>query len=103
MNNDPAIVCLCGSTKFKPVFEKAIKEETLAGRIVVAPGFYTHYDGILVEPEVKVALDKLHLAKIDLCDVVLVINPGGYIGESTRNEIEYALSVGKPIRYWFKH
>lgn len=44
-------------------------------------------------------LDTLHLQKIDLADEVLVVNPGGYIGDSTRREINYALSHGKPVRY----
>ena len=44
-------------------------------------------------------LDELHLRKIDLADEVYVQNVGGYIGDSTANEIAYATSKGKPIRY----
>lgn len=47
----------------------------------------------------KEALDELHLRKIDLADEVFVINIDGYIGKSTRNEIEYAKKQGKPIHY----
>jgi cell division protein FtsB len=50
-------------------------------------------------PEQKIALDELHKRKIDLADEVLVLNVGGYIGESTRSEIEYARKLGKPVRY----
>ena len=42
-------------------------------------------------------LDELHLRKIDLSDEVWVLDVGGYIGESTSNEIAYAKSLGKPI------
>ena len=38
----------------------------------------------------KPMLDDMHLRKIDLADEIFVINPGGYIGTSTRREIEYA-------------
>lgn len=31
--------------------------------------------------------------------VEIVINVGGYIGESTRSEIVYAQATGKPVRY----
>jgi predicted phosphodiesterase len=41
----------------------------------------------------------MHLRKIDLSDEIYVINPGGYTGYSTSNEIEYATSPSKPVRY----
>ena len=44
-------------------------------------------------------LDELHKRKIDLADEVFVLNVGGYIGESTRSEIDYAKSLKMPIRY----
>lgn len=44
-------------------------------------------------------LDMLHLRKIDLADRVLVINPGGHIGESTGKEIAYAGANGKPVSF----
>jgi hypothetical protein len=47
----------------------------------------------------KAVLDALHLRKIDLADRVLVVNPGGYIGESTGREIAYARAAGKPVSF----
>ena len=41
----------------------------------------------------------MHKAKIDLADEIFVINKNGYIGESTKSEIEYALKQGKSVRY----
>lgn len=101
----PRIVCLCGSTRFKDAFDEANYQETMAGRIVLSVGFYMHASGnrhgesVGATPEQKKALDELHLRKIDLSDEVLVLNVGGYIGESTGREIEYASVTGKPIRY----
>ena len=42
-------------------------------------------------------LDEMHLAKIDMADEIFVINPGGYIGSSTKREIAYASAKGKKI------
>jgi hypothetical protein len=44
-------------------------------------------------------LDDMHKRKIDMADEIYVINVGGYIGNSTRSEIEYAKLTGKPILY----
>ncbi len=99
---NPRIVCLCGSTKFKSEFEAAVRRETLAGKIVLSVGCYMHADSIPITPEQKVALDELHLRKIDLAREVLVIDVGGYVGESTKREIHYAASQGRTIRYLSK-
>lgn len=71
------------------------RELTFAGVIVVAPG----EAGEVVSDEQKAALDALHLRKIDLADRVVVVNPGGYIGESTSREIAYARAAGKPVSF----
>lgn len=99
----PKRVCLCGSTRFYSQFQKSNYEETMVGNIVLSVGFYQHalehHEGQGCTPEQKVALDELHLRKIDIADEVLVLNVDGYIGESTRNEIAYAEKIGKPVRY----
>lgn len=95
----PRRVCLCGSTRFRSEFDAAGRALTLAGCIVLAPGVFVHGDGTAVTEQEKTALDALHLAKIDLADEVFVINPGGYIGASTANEIAYATRRGTPVRY----
>ena len=99
----PEIVCICGSIRFAEEMMAANRDLTLAGVIVVAPGLLPHaQDG---EPaselteEQKVALGALHLRKIDLADRVLVVNPGGYVGESTSREIAYARATGTPVSF----
>lgn len=106
MSKKPTIVCLCGSTRFSEVFAKAQLEETLAGKIVLTIGCNIQSDdqifGHMSEEEraaIKAKLDELHLRKIDLANEVLVLNVGGYIGESTANEIKYARSLGKELRW----
>lgn len=100
----PEVIVLCGSTRFFDEFQKANYELTMAGKIVLSVGFYPHSkaeaghgEGVGHNSVEKVALDELHKRKIDLADRVFVLNVGGYIGESTRSEIEYALDHKKPI------
>ncbi|MFJ4633564.1 hypothetical protein [Streptomyces sp. NPDC088847] len=100
----PPIVVLCGSTRFWDQFADAALYETAAGRIVLAPGCnlrepHPLWDTPEKAEQLKRILDDLHLRKIDAADDVLIVNPGGYIGDSTRREIAYARSLGKPIRY----
>ena len=98
----PTITCLCGSTKFRWAFEKANAEETIAGKIVLSVGFFMHSEAVEITKEQKEKLDELHKRKIDLADEVLILNINGYIGESTRSEIEYATKAGKRILYYEK-
>ena len=102
----PKIVCLCGSTRFGEAFQQASLYETMAGKIVLSIGCDTHSDDQIftaMTPEqlqkTKAMLDELHLRKIDLADEVLILNVGGYIGESTSRELEYAVSSGKYVRF----
>ncbi|HUX02240.1 MAG TPA: hypothetical protein VMY35_14845 [Phycisphaerae bacterium] len=95
----PRIVCLCGSTRFMPAFRAAMLAETLADRIVLTVGSALRSDDELgLTRDAKQRLDELHLRKIDLADEVFVLNVGGYIGESTGNELAYALALAKPVR-----
>lgn len=96
----PEIVCICGSARFVDEMHAANRELTFAGVIVVAPGVFPSGEANeVVTDEQKSALGALHLRKIDLADRVLVVNPGGYIGESTSREIAYARATGKPVSY----
>ena len=76
------------------------KRLTLEGYIVISVGLFGHSgDDEVWKPGTKEMLDDMHLRKIDLADEIFVINVGGYIGESTRREIEYAEDTGKNINY----
>ena len=97
------IITLCGSTKFKSSFEEITKQLTLKNKIVLAPGIYIHHDKINnINNKEKEQLDKLHREKIDLSDCIIVINEDNYIGFSTRNEIDYANKIGKPVFYLYE-
>jgi len=93
------VVCLCGSTRFKDEFEQINRELTLESKIVLAPSVFGHAGDKCTE-EQKEQLDELHLRKIDLSDSVMVVNVNGYIGKSTRKEVEYAKKTCKKVVYY---
>jgi len=94
------IITLCGSTKFRDEFTAEQKRLTLEGNIVISVGLFGHSgDDEVWSESTKEMLDDMHKRKIDLADEIFVINPGGYVGESTRSEIEYAKKTDKPVRY----
>ena len=101
------VITLCGSTRFKDTFMEVQKRLTLEGNIVIIVGLFGHAgdnevwenmdEGTLIAT--KAMLDDMHKRKIDMADEIFVINVGGYIGDSTRSEIEYAKLAGKRVRY----
>jgi len=100
----PEIVCLCGSSRFIDVTAVLAWELEKEGKIVLAmhllPQWYTAEADHQAEHEgIAAAMDTLHLRKIDLANRVMVVNPGGYYGESTRREIAYARARGKPVLF----
>ena len=107
MQNKYNVITLCGSTRFKNEFMEAQKRLTLEGNIVISVGLFGHSgdnevwenmdEGTLTKT--KEMLDDMHKAKIDMADEIFVINVGGYIGDSTRSEIEYAKKQGKIVKY----
>ncbi len=94
------VITLCGSTRFKDAFNEAQKRLTLEGHIVISVGLFGHSgDEEVWKPGIKDMLDRMHMSKIDMADEIFVINVNGYIGESTKEEIVYALSRGKVVKY----
>jgi hypothetical protein len=101
------VITLCGSTRFKDQFMEAQKKLTLEGNIVISVGLFGHSgdqevwenmdEGTLTKT--KEMLDDMHKRKIDMADAIFVINVGGYVGSSTKSEIEYAIAHGKEVRY----
>lgn len=104
------VVTLCGSTRFKDEFYEAQKRFTLEGNIVISVGLFGHagdqevWDGMDEDTlskwfcvKTKEMIDDMHKRKIDMADSIYVINVGGYIGESTRSEINYAEKTGKGV------
>jgi hypothetical protein len=97
MNKYP-VITLCGSTRFKEEFESVNRDLTLSGHIVISVGCFGHAGDNFSEDQ-KVMLDDIHKRKIDMSDAIYVINKHGYIGESTKDEIKYALEHNKAVMF----
>ncbi|MDD4137945.1 MAG: hypothetical protein PHT99_08665 [Methanoregula sp.] len=98
------VITLCGSVKFWDEYRKWNAILTLQGNIVFSCGLSLKegYEDIIHDlplDDVKKDLDFIHLRKIDLSDEIFVLNVGGYIGDSTKREIEYATAKGKAVRH----
>jgi hypothetical protein len=98
----PKVVCLCGSTRFKAAWYEWTKRITYEGDIVLGVGDLNPNQQDTndpIDPALKAALDELHKRKIDMADEIFVLNVGGYVGQSTRGEIDYASAAGKKVRW----
>ena len=94
------VITLCGSTRFKDEFIQEQKRLTLEGNIVISVGMFGHAgDDEVWTENTKSMLDDMHKRKIDMADEIFVINKNGYIGSSTKSEIDYALATGKKVNY----
>lgn len=94
------VITLCGSTRFKDEFIQEQKRLSLEGNIVISVGLFGHSgDNEVYSDGVKEMLDDMHKRKIDMADEIFVINKNGYIGSSTRSEIEYAIRTNKVVNY----
>ncbi len=101
---DAKVITLCGSTKFEAEFAEVNQRLTMEGCVVISLGMFSlpdlpDYDWTVDSSDLKGRLRGVHFQKIRMADEVYIVDPGGYLGESTRQEIAYAESLGKPIRY----
>lgn len=104
----PKVIVLCGSSRFVEVMAVCAwllekKEKAISMGLHLLPIWYSSKpipDHLAEHEGVAQAMDNLHLRKIDLADEIFVVNRGHYVGDSTRNEIDYAIKRGLPIRYY---
>lgn len=101
---DARVITLCGSTTFEAEFVAVNRRLTMDGCVVISLGMFSlpalpdeHWTAD--NSDLQERLRAVHFQKIRIADEVYVVDPGGYLGESTRREIAYAESLGKPVRY----
>lgn len=94
------VITLCGSARFENDFLREQKRLTLEGNIVISVGFFSNANNDeIFSDNTKLMLGDMHKRKIDMADEIFVINKDGYIGSSTKSEIEYAINTGKKVNY----
>lgn len=95
------IITVCGSMKFYKEMMDITEKMELEGNCMLVPiynpnrpskDFFTLEEGLI--------LDKMHKERIKLSDAILVVDVDGYIGTSTKNEIEFAKTLDKEILYY---
>ena len=93
--NDIKIITICGSMKYAKEMMKTSLELELKGCAVIQCSYEN--DSHKLEVRDIEMLNKVHRKKIDISDAIYVVNVDGYVGNSTKNEIEYAKNLGKEI------
>lgn len=91
-------VCISGSMRFHNEMLRLAQKLTRQGCVVLMP-FVSVAPDEQASPELKKMLGEMHSQRIDMSDLLYVVNVGGYIGESTHDEISYAQKRGVPIHY----
>ena len=96
------VITVCGSLKFYKEMMEITEKMELQGNCMLVPIYNpskTSKDDFTEEEE-ALMLDKMHKEKIKISDAILVVNVNGYIGDSTKSEIEFAKSLNKEIIYY---
>lgn len=97
MKRSGEFICICGSTRHKEKIQEVQRELTLKGYIVLGMHLFSQSEELELTKDQIDMLKENHKLKIGLCDSIYVVNPNGHVGESTKEEIEYAISKGKKI------
>ncbi len=92
------VITICGSMRYSKEMMKIAEELELKKGYAVIQCVY-NIDGQRYEGVDASILDKIHRKKIDISDAIYVVNIDRYIGNSTKNEIEYAINNGKEVIY----
>lgn len=94
------VITVCGSYKYEKEMKEITEEMALQGNCMITPIELTKSNKEAYTEEQAIMLDKMHKEKIKLADAILVVNVNGYIGNSTKSEIEFAKSLNKEILYY---
>jgi len=94
------IITVCGSYKFKKEMTEITEKMALKGNCMLTQIELSRSKKEDYTEKEASMIDKMHKEKIRLADAILVVNVGGYIGSSTKSEIELAKSLNKEILYY---
>ena len=93
------MITLCGSHKFREMFNRIKRELTMQGYIVIDPYIFDQdieHDKQFVEQNEDMLI-AAHEKRILMSDGIYVINQDGYTGDSVEREIKFAIDHGKFI------
>jgi len=90
------VITICGSMKFVPKIKEETERLTLEGNCVLSIIYGTKENEAYSE-EFCELFDRMHLQRIEMSDAIYVVNVDGYVGNATKEEIDYAKSLDKEI------
>ena len=93
------VITVCGSLKFKEIIQEEAEKLALNGYCVLTP-IFPFDKNLNINMKQLDCFKKAHFKRIELADEIYVVNKDGYIGDSTKLEIEYATKLNKVIRYY---
>ena len=93
------IITICGSLKFQKEMMEMAEKMALDGNCVLTPTYPVSNNLNITDNQLKY-LKEEHFKKIELSDIILVMNVNNYIGDSTSLEIGYAKELGKKVIYY---
>lgn len=91
-------ITICGSLKYKDEMIKSAIQMQLSGYNVLMPIIPTN--NISLTEEEIFMLGNAHKEKIRISNAIFVVDVEGYIGSSTKSEIELAKKLSKEIIYY---
>lgn len=91
-------VTICGSMRYAKEMKQVALDLEIHHGFNVLQCVYNPQNLTLSNIE-KEALERAHYKKIDLSDIIYVLDIDGYIGESVKKEIEYAKKTEKEVIY----
>lgn len=97
--NPARIMCLIGSPRYQSEFLSVAKAFTLRGYVVLTPDVYLQNNtNGLTNDDVEI-LNEVSRKKIEMADVIFVVNPNNKVPETVYQELRYAKDLGREIRY----
>ena len=100
-SNKPKIVTLIGSGRFRDEFKRIEAELVRKGYLVFQPSIFNYTEFYELDDETDAILDLVHRQKMEMSEEVIVVNMGGYVGEDTQAEIDWARERGLKVFYWY--
>ena len=91
-------IVICGSSKFIKKIQEIEESFSRNGWCVL--GKIVNVSGKEYNEKEKEYLLQAQFHKIDLSDVVYIVNVNSYTGKDTKSEIDYALSKNKQVLYY---
>lgn len=92
--NHHPITTICGSMTLYDDMIRVAEQLTSAGTIALVP--FIHADGTLGHLQCQAMMEE----RITMSDSVCVVRKDGYIGANTKTNIEFAESIGVPVKYY---